>query len=162
QTCALPIWEGWKGWVPILNEMEILVRGGAPAYSIVFAFIPFVNLYYVYLRILAAHRIGALFGRGAGMTVLGVLIAPLWATLLAASQPVAGAPLAQRVPCDAPQPGAAPSLFAPAASPAAAASTPSGEPAPVITPPAPPDPPAPSAPAAFTPPPAPFTPPASA
>src|SRR5690606_29428651 len=47
--------ESWKGWVPVLNDMEILVRGGVPGWSIVFAFIPFVSFYYLYLRIVAAH-----------------------------------------------------------------------------------------------------------
>lgn len=75
--------ESWKGWVPILNTSEIFARGGVPAWSVVFLFIPIVNLYGLYLYVIATHRINVLFGRGAGSTVLAVLIAPLWATLLA-------------------------------------------------------------------------------
>ena len=40
--------EGWKGWVPVLNEAEILARGGVPAWSVVFYFIPIVQLYGIY------------------------------------------------------------------------------------------------------------------
>lgn len=75
--------EGWKGWVPILNESEILARGGVPAWSVVFYFIPLVNLYGLYLKIVATHRINVSRGRGAGSTVLAILLPPVWATLLA-------------------------------------------------------------------------------
>jgi len=77
---------GWKGWVPIVNEVEILVRGGVPGWSVVFYFLPIVQLYGVYLKALAVHRIGQSFGKGAGYTVLGIFLPPLWATLLAASR----------------------------------------------------------------------------
>lgn len=75
--------EGWKGWVPILNEAEILARGGVPAWSVVFYFIPIVQLYGLYLKVVATHRINGRFGRGAGMTVLAILLPPVWATVLA-------------------------------------------------------------------------------
>ena len=75
--------EGWKGWVPILNEAEILARGGVPAWSVVFYFIPLVQLYGIYLKVVATHRINKRFGHGAGMTVLAILLPPVWATVLA-------------------------------------------------------------------------------
>jgi len=75
--------EGWKGWVPILNEIELLVRGGVPGWSVVFYFIPVVQLYGIYLKAIALHRINESFGRGAGFTVLGILLPPLWATMVA-------------------------------------------------------------------------------
>lgn len=75
--------EGWKGWVPVLNEAEILARGGVPAWSVVFYFIPLVQLYGLYLKVVATHRINRRFGRGAGMTVLAILLPPVWATVLA-------------------------------------------------------------------------------
>ena len=75
--------EGWKGWVPVLNEAEILARGGVPAWSVVFYFIPLVQLYGIYLKVVATHRINRRFGRGAGMTVLAILLPPVWATILA-------------------------------------------------------------------------------
>lgn len=79
--------EGWKGWVPILNEAEILARGGVPAWSVVFYFIPIVQLYGLYLKVVATHRINKRFGRGAGLTVLAVLLPPVWATVLAWGAP---------------------------------------------------------------------------
>ncbi|MFJ2543420.1 DUF5684 domain-containing protein [Microbacterium sp. NPDC087589] len=79
--------EGWKGWVPILNEAEILARGGVPAWSVVFYFIPIVQLYGIYLKVVATHRINRRFGRGAGMTVLAILLPPVWATVLAWGAP---------------------------------------------------------------------------
>ncbi|GAA4480782.1 DUF5684 domain-containing protein [Microbacterium panaciterrae] len=75
--------EGWKGWVPILNEAEIFARGGVPAWGVVFFFIPVLQLYGLFLKIVATHRIGVRFRHGAGFTVLAILIPPLWATLLA-------------------------------------------------------------------------------
>ncbi|PRB17300.1 DUF5684 domain-containing protein [Microbacterium sp. MYb62] len=75
--------EGWKGWVPVLNEAEILARGGVPAWSVVFYFIPLVQIYGLYLKVVATHRINKRFGHGAGMTVLAILLPPVWATVLA-------------------------------------------------------------------------------
>ncbi|MFJ2371141.1 DUF5684 domain-containing protein [Microbacterium sp. NPDC087665] len=79
--------EAWKGWVPVLNEAEILARGGVPAWSVVYYFIPLVNIYGVYLKVIATNRINQQFGRGAGMTVLAILLPPLWATILAGGAP---------------------------------------------------------------------------
>lgn len=78
--------EGWKGWVPVLNEIVLLQRGGVAGWSVVFYVLPIVQLYGIYLRVLALHRIGQLFGKGSGVTVLGVLVPPAWATLLAGSR----------------------------------------------------------------------------
>lgn len=75
--------DSWKGWVPVLNEAEILSRGGVPAWSVVFYFVPVVQLYGLYLKVLALSRIHAKLGRGVGMTLLGVLLPPVWATVLA-------------------------------------------------------------------------------
>ncbi|MDQ4215274.1 DUF5684 domain-containing protein [Microbacterium sp. ASV81] len=84
--------EGWKGWVPVLNEAEVLSRGGVPAWGAVFFFIPVVQLYGLYLKIVAAHRINGRFRHGGGFTLLAIVLPPLWATLLAAGQdPVAEA-----------------------------------------------------------------------
>jgi hypothetical protein len=74
--------DSWRAWVPVLNEMEILGRGGVPAWSVVYYFIPVVNLYGLYLKATAVHRIDLELGRGAGTTVLGVLLPPVWASIL--------------------------------------------------------------------------------
>lgn len=75
--------EGWKGWVPILNEATILTLGGKPAWNVLFYFIPIVQIYGLILKIQAVHSINSRFGRGAGSTVLGVLLPPVWASILA-------------------------------------------------------------------------------
>ena len=75
--------EGWKAWVPILNEAELLAKGGVPAWSVIYYFIPVVQLYGLYLKFTALTRINAHFGRGVGSSVLGLLLAPVWASLLA-------------------------------------------------------------------------------
>ncbi|WP_167050547.1 FHA domain-containing protein [Salinibacterium sp. ZJ77] len=110
--------EGWKGWVPILNEYEILVRGGLPGWQIVFAFLPVVSLYYLYLKFQAATRIGQLLGRpSTGLAVVAPLVAPLWATLVQTGSSAPAAPLGDRVAASmtAPgAPGAAGGLAAPA------------------------------------------------
>ncbi|MEO7122254.1 MAG: DUF5684 domain-containing protein [Lacisediminihabitans sp.] len=74
--------ESWKGWVPILNEAEILARGGVPAWSVIYYFIPVVQLYGLYLKAVALLRINSKFGRGAGLTVVGILFPPIWASIL--------------------------------------------------------------------------------
>ncbi|MBS1908221.1 MAG: FHA domain-containing protein [Actinobacteria bacterium] len=82
--------EGWKGWAPVLNEAEILAQGGKPAWGVVFFFIPVVQLYGLYLKIVAAHRINKRFRHGGGFTLLAIILPPLWATLLATGRdPVA-------------------------------------------------------------------------
>lgn len=79
--------EGWKGWIPVLNEATILTLGGKPAWNAVLLFIPIVQLYGLFVKILAVHRINQRFDRGAGMTVLAVLLPPAWATVLVAGPP---------------------------------------------------------------------------
>ena len=74
--------DGWKGWVPIYNEVEILILGGVPGWSVIFYFIPVVQFYGLYLKVTAVHRINAQFQRGVGMTVLGILLPPVWASIL--------------------------------------------------------------------------------
>lgn len=76
--------EGWKGWVPFLNEATLLSLGGKPGWAVVFALIPIAQLYWLYLKIVAVHRINEWCGRGAGFTVLAIVLPPLWATLLTA------------------------------------------------------------------------------
>jgi hypothetical protein len=79
--------DGWKGWVPILNEATILSSGGRPAWNVVFYFVPILQFYGLYLKVLATHSINQRFGRGAGFTVLAILLPPVWATVLAWGAP---------------------------------------------------------------------------
>lgn len=88
---------GWRAWVPVLNEMELLERGGVPGWSVVYFFVPVVALYGLYLHVVAAHRITVRLGRGAGATVLALLAPPVWASLLGWSRATPEQDLAPRV-----------------------------------------------------------------
>jgi len=124
----------WKGWVPILNEIEILVRGGVPGWSIVFYFLPVVQLYGIYLKAIALYRINESLGKGAGFTVLGIFFAPLWATLLAGSRMPADGEYDRRVAGLMASPDAAPAR-APRADALGAAPVYASAPPPPPTPP---------------------------
>lgn len=73
---------GGEGWIPVWNESRILQRGGFSPWFVLLMFVPGVSIVFVVLRALAIHRIHTEFGKGAGLTVLAVLIPPLWATML--------------------------------------------------------------------------------
>ena len=84
--------DGWRGWVPVLNEMTIFERGGVAPWKVVFYLVPVVQLYAVYLKFEAARRIGDRYRRDTGFAVLAVLVTPVWATMLGArGNPDAGA-----------------------------------------------------------------------
>jgi|GEM_PF-1739272 len=74
--------EGWRAWVPVVNEAELLRVGGRRSWEVFLWFIPVVNLYAFYLHIRAVHSIGRALGRGAGTTVLGILLPPVWSSIL--------------------------------------------------------------------------------
>ncbi|WNM26922.1 DUF5684 domain-containing protein [Demequina capsici] len=134
-----PLWgrDGWRGWVPFVNIAELLSVGGFPPWRVVLLFVPVVNLYALVILIVSVQRITTRMGRHAGLTWVGVLIPPLWATLLLrdatapAPGPVTGsvptptAPTADRAtPVPRPAPLAPTALSAPAAAPAAAPTPP--------------------------------------
>jgi len=96
------VWYGWalsrlfptlgsraaRGWIPVANDAEIFTLGGVPGRSVALCFIPLVNIYALILRIRATSRINSAYGKGNGTTALAILLPPLWATILAASQPL--------------------------------------------------------------------------
>ncbi|MRG58883.1 FHA domain-containing protein [Agromyces sp. CFH 90414] len=90
--------EPWKAWVPVLNEAEVFARGGKPAYSLVYCLIPVVAIYGLVVRIAAVHRINERFGRGAGSTALGIVLPPVWMSVLAWGPEPAPEPVGGRVP----------------------------------------------------------------
>lgn len=94
--------EGWKAWVPILNEAELLARGGVPAWSVIYYFIPILQFYGLYLKATALSRINAQFGYGTGMVVVGLFFPPIWASVLAwgapRTEPVYGERVASMMP----------------------------------------------------------------
>lgn len=89
--------DGWKAWVPLYNEAEIFRLGGVPAWSVVFYLLPVVQFYALYLKAVAASRLGAHFGQGTGATVLAILLPPVWATILAGGSRAADPALQERI-----------------------------------------------------------------
>lgn len=70
------------GWIPVWNQWRLIERGGLPGWLVLLGLVPGLAIVVLIVSIIAIHRINQEHGEGAGMTVLGALIAPLWATLL--------------------------------------------------------------------------------
>lgn len=75
--------EAWKAWVPVLNQIVLLRLGGLSGWLFLLVLVPFFGAFALWVvTIIAIHRINAAFGFGAGMTVLGALLFPVWASVL--------------------------------------------------------------------------------
>jgi hypothetical protein len=127
--------EPWRAWVPIMNEAELFRLGNVDPVKAALLLVPFVNVYALILKIMAVHRINGEAGRGAGTTVLGVLLPPVWAAVLSGG----------RAPAAAQQPAVAPGRPAPVFAVAPPAQRPPAIPDAVVAPPAAPAPMAPGA-----------------
>lgn len=127
--------EPWRAWVPIMNEAELFRLGNVDPVKAALLLVPFVNVYALILKIMAVHRINSDAGRGAGTTVLGVLLPPVWAAVLSGG----------RAPAAAQQPAVAPGRPAPVFAVAPPAQRPPAIPDAVVAPPAAPAPMAPGA-----------------
>ncbi|MFI8632571.1 DUF5684 domain-containing protein [Microbacterium sp. NPDC077663] len=75
--------ESWRAWVPLLNIAVLLRWAGFSMWLALLALVPGPGTIAVWiLVILAVHRINPGFGYGAGMTVVGALLFPVWATIV--------------------------------------------------------------------------------
>jgi hypothetical protein len=74
--------EPWKAWVPVLNTVVLLQLAGLSPWLVVLAFVPIVQIAFIAVFALAIYRLNVAFGFGIGMTVLGVLLLPVWATIV--------------------------------------------------------------------------------
>ncbi|WP_100809895.1 DUF5684 domain-containing protein [Microbacterium sp. BR1] len=73
----------WQAWVPILNTVVFLRLGGLSPWLVLLAFVPVVGtLAFFVVAIIALQRINRSFGLGVGMTVLGALLFPVWASIV--------------------------------------------------------------------------------
>lgn len=70
-----------SGWVPIYNDYLLLNRTGLPGWSVVLWFVGLGIVPFI-IRIIAMHRLNTEADTGAGYTVAGVVLPPLWATML--------------------------------------------------------------------------------
>ncbi|MDR7113596.1 hypothetical protein J2X03_003496 [Microbacterium trichothecenolyticum] len=74
--------EAWKAWVPVLNTIVLLQLAGLSPWLVVLAFVPFVGIAFLVVWAIALYRVNVAFGFGAGMTVLGFLLLPVWASIV--------------------------------------------------------------------------------
>jgi hypothetical protein len=131
----------WKGWVPIVNTITLLVRGGYSGVWVVALFFPIVQIAGLVVFCFALHRITVQFGKGVGYTVLAILVYPVWASILgfgpARPGVVAPVPAAAAWPVPPVAPSTVPMTLAdapPPAWPAPVAPTPVAASAPVASP----------------------------
>ncbi len=99
--------DGWRAWVPLMGEAEVFERGGVPGWSVAYYFIPGVAIWGLVLRSRAVHRINVSFGRGVGATVLGVVLPPVWASVVGWSARTDRTPRARVATSPAPVPSGA-------------------------------------------------------
>jgi hypothetical protein len=75
--------EGWKAWVPVLNQIVLLQLGRLSGWLVLLVLIPFAGPLILWaLLVVACYRINLSFGHGVGMTVLAALLLPVWASIL--------------------------------------------------------------------------------
>lgn len=122
----------WSAWVPVYNEMQLFKIGGQQPWLALLLYVPLAQIVGIVFKVFALHRISQQSWRGIGTTVLGVLLPPVWATVLAfgpspdpeqGRMPVRSTPAGEIPPVapTGPLAGTAPGAPAPAA---AAPSTP--------------------------------------
>ncbi|WP_353987297.1 DUF5684 domain-containing protein [Ruicaihuangia caeni] len=73
---------GWKAWVPFLNTAVLFQLGGFSWLWVLTQVFPLVNLVGLVVLAIAVHRVNGRFGKGAGHTVLALLLFPVWASVL--------------------------------------------------------------------------------
>lgn len=71
------------GWIPVWNQWQLVARAGLPGWLVLFALVPGLGIVAFVVLIIAMNRINNEYGKGAGFTVLGALLGPVWAMLLA-------------------------------------------------------------------------------
>ena len=75
--------EAWKAWVPILNIVVLLQLAGLSGWWLLLIFFPVLGaIALVVVFAFAVYRVSVAFGFGIGMTVLGVLLFPVWASVI--------------------------------------------------------------------------------
>lgn len=70
------------GWIPVWNQWRLIERGGLPGWTAIVGIVPGLNIVTIVMSIIAIHRINQEHEESGGMTVLGALLPPLWATML--------------------------------------------------------------------------------
>ena len=115
--------QGWKAWVPFLNQAVLLQLGGMSGLLVLLYLVPGLGVLAVWvLQVMACHRIGQAFGFGPGMTVLAAVLLPVWASIVGfgperwiGREEATGAPAATPAGAPATAYAAPRGLYAPAA-----------------------------------------------
>lgn len=76
----------WYGWVPGLAQWRLLQRAGLPGWLVLLA-IPTFGIALAIGLVMAAHRLNEEVGLSPGMTVLAIILPPLWVMILTQSHP---------------------------------------------------------------------------
>ena len=75
--------EPWRAWVPIVNQITLVMVGGLSGWFFLLILIPGLGaLAFWVVTIVAVHRINRGFGLGGGMTALAALLFPVWASVV--------------------------------------------------------------------------------
>jgi len=75
--------EGWKAWVPFLNLVVLVQLGELSGWLVLLVLVPVIGwLGLLVVLVIAFQRVNRSFGFGAGMTVLAVLLLPVWASVV--------------------------------------------------------------------------------
>ena len=74
----------WSAWVPVYSQMQVFRLGGQNPWLALLLYVPIAQLVGLVFQVMALHRISGQYWRGVGTTVVGVLLPPVWATILAA------------------------------------------------------------------------------
>ena len=97
--------ERFAAWIPIWNIVVLLRLGGLSGLLVLLILVPFLGqLALLVVMIIAYQRINRSFGFGTGMTVVAVLLFPIWASVVGwgsarwiGSEPAAG-PMRRGIP----------------------------------------------------------------
>ena len=73
------------GWIPVWNQWQLVQRGGLPGWLVLFGLVPGLSVVAFVVSVIAIHRLNVEHGKGGGFTVLGALLPPVWAMLLASA-----------------------------------------------------------------------------
>lgn len=118
----------WQAWVPILNTIVVLRLGRLSGWLILLAVVPIIGtLAFFVITIIALQRINRSFGLGVGMTVLGALLFPVWASVVGWGSArwlvgsASSVPTRRRVGAESPWQPAEPPTPTPSATPASGA-----------------------------------------
>lgn len=81
--------DGWKAWVPILNNYTLLEMGGQKGWYVFLAFVPFVgSIIVLVFMIMAFIEINKRFRQSTGMLVLAILLSPVYYGIVGYSQTI--------------------------------------------------------------------------